>query len=69
MMSSKEVMKQAFELMSGSLKEEIKNNLDNTKSYTRLFVKISEQIDSMKVKLPKFTTLKNDIFNILYICL
>jgi len=64
MMSSKEVMKQAFNLMSGTLKEEIKNNLENPRSYTRLFVKISEQIDSMKVKLPKFTTLKNDIFNI-----
>ena len=58
------VMKQAFELMSGSLKEEIKNNLDNTKSYTRLFVKICEEIDSMKVKLPKFTALKNDILKI-----
>ena len=64
MMSSKEVMKQAFNLMSGTLKEEIKNNLENPRSYTRLFVKISEEIDTMKVKLPKFTTLKNDIFNI-----
>jgi len=64
MMSSKEVMKQALDLMSGALKEEIKKNLENPRSYTRTFVKISEEIDSMKVKLPKFTTLKNDIFNI-----
>ena len=64
MMSSKEVMKQAFNLMSGTLKEEIKNNLDNTRSYTRLFVKISGEIDRMKVKLPKFTALKNDILKI-----
>ena len=60
----KDVMKQALDLMSGKLKEEIKNNLDNTKSYTRLFVKICEEIDSMKVKLPKFTALKNDILKI-----
>ena len=64
MMSSKEVMKQAFNLMSGTLKEEIKDNLENSRSYTRLFVKISEEIDSMKVKLPIFTTLKNDILEI-----
>ena len=48
----KDVMKQALDLMPGKLKEEIKNNLDNTKSYTRLFVKICEEIDNMKVKLP-----------------
>ena len=64
MMSSKEVMKQALDLMSGTLKEEIKNNLENPKSYTRIFVKICEEIDSMKVKIPKFTTLKNDILRI-----
>ena len=64
MMSSKEVMKQAFNLMSGTLKEEIKNNLENPKSYTRIFVKICEEIDSMKVKIPKFTTLKNAILRI-----
>ena len=64
MMSSKDVMKQALDLMSGKLKEEIKNNLDNTRSYTRLFVKICGEIDSMKVKLPKFTALKNDILKI-----
>ena len=60
----KEVMKRALELMPGKLKEEIKNNLENSKSYTRLFVKICEEIDKMKVKLPKFTTLKNDILKI-----
>ncbi len=64
MMSSKEVMKQALDLMSGPLKEEIKDNLENSRSYTRLFVKISEEIDNMKVKLPVFTTLKNDILEI-----
>ena len=64
MMSPKDVMKQAFNLMSGKLKEEIKNNLDNTRSYTRLFVKICGEIDRMKVKLPVFTTLKNDILEI-----
>ena len=58
------VMKQALALMSGNLKEEIKNNLENTKAYTRLFVKIIHEIDSMKVKIPKFITLKNDILNI-----
>jgi len=58
------VMKQALDLMSGTLKEEIKNNLENPKSYTRIFVKICEEIDSMKVKIPKFTTLKNDILKI-----
>ena len=36
------VMKQALDLMSGTLKEEIKNNLENPKSYTRTFVKILE---------------------------
>ena len=64
MVSSKDVVKQALDLMPGKLKEEIKNNLDNTRSYTRLFVKICEEIDSMKVKLPKFTALKNDILKI-----
>ena len=64
MMSSKEVMKQALNLMSGTLKEEIKNNLENPKSYTRTFVKICDEISSMKVKLPKFTLLKNDILKI-----
>ena len=64
MMSSKEVMKQALDLMSGTLKEEIKINLENPKSYTRIFVKICGEIDSMKVKIPKFTTLKNDILEI-----
>ena len=58
------VMKQALDLMSGTLKEEIKNNLENPKAYTRLFVKIINEIDSMKVKIPKFTTLKNDILKI-----
>ena len=57
-------MKQALELMPGQLKEEIKINLENPKSYTRLFVKIIDQIDNMKVKLPKFTALKNDILKI-----
>ncbi len=60
----KEVMKQALELMSGELKEEIKKNLENSKSYTRLFVKILEEIDKMKVVLPKFTALKNNILKI-----
>ena len=60
----KDVMKQALELMPGELKEEIKSNLDNPKSYTRLFVKICEEIDKMKVVLPKFTALKNSILKI-----
>ena len=60
----KDVMKQALELMSGELKEEIKKNLENSKSYTRLFVKILEEIDKMKVVLPKFTALKNNILKI-----
>ena len=60
----KEVMKQALSLMPGELREEIKNNLENSKSYTRLFVKICEEIDSMKVKIPKFTKLKNAILKI-----
>ena len=64
MISSKDVMKQALDLMSGTLKEEIKNNLENPKSYTRTFVKICDEISSMKVKLPKFTLLKNDILKI-----
>ena len=53
----KDVMKQALELMSGKLKEEIKKNLENSKSYTRLFIKILDEIDKMKVVLPKFTVL------------
>ena len=57
-------MKQALELMSGKLKEEIKKNLENSKSYTRLSVKILEEIDKMKVVLPKFTALKNSILKI-----
>ena len=60
----KDLMKQALELMPGELKEEIKSNLDNPKSYTRLFVKICEEIDKMKVVLPKFTALKNSILKI-----
>tara|TARA_R100001480_G_scaffold145980_1_gene144378 strand:- start:144 stop:749 length:606 start_codon:yes stop_codon:yes gene_type:complete len=60
----KDVMKQALELMSGELKEEIKKNLENSKSYTRLFIKILDEIDKMKVVLPKFTVLKNDILKI-----
>ena len=60
----KEVMKQALELMPGQLREEIKNNLENPLSYTRLFVKICEEIDGMKVVLPKFTELKNTILKI-----
>ena len=60
----KDVMKQALELMPGKLKEEIKINLENYKSYTRLFVKICAEIDSMKVVLPKFTALKNAILRI-----
>tara|TARA_R110000751_G_scaffold141859_1_gene245326 strand:+ start:15 stop:620 length:606 start_codon:yes stop_codon:yes gene_type:complete len=59
-----DVMKQALDLMSGKLKEEIKNNLENSKSYTRLFVKICEEIDSMKVVIPKYTALKNAILRI-----
>ena len=57
-------MKQALELMPGKLKEEIKKILENPKSYTRLFVKILDEIDRMKVVLPKFTTLKNSILKI-----
>ena len=60
----KDVMKQALDLMTGKLKEEIKINLENYKSYTRLFVKICAEIDSMKVVLPKFTALKNSILKI-----
>ena len=60
----KDLMKQALELMPGKLKEEIKKNLENPKSYTRLFVKILDEIDRMKVVLPKFTTLKNSILKI-----
>tara|TARA_R110002020_G_C15893243_1_gene740291 strand:+ start:52 stop:627 length:576 start_codon:yes stop_codon:yes gene_type:complete len=60
----KEMMKQALDLMPGELKEEIKINLENPKSYTRLFVKIIDEIDGMKVILPKFTALKNSILKI-----
>ncbi|MBC8307729.1 MAG: hypothetical protein H8E55_69710 [Pelagibacterales bacterium] len=60
----KEVMKQALELMPGELKEEIKSNLENPKSYTRLFIKVLDEIDRMKVVLPKFTALKNSILKI-----
>ena len=60
----KDLMKQALELMPGKLKEEIKKNLENPKSYTRLFVKVLDEIDRMKVVLPKFTGLKNSILKI-----
>jgi len=60
----KDLMKQALELMPEKLKEEIKSNLENPKSYTRLFVKVLDEIDRMKVVLPKFTTLKNSILKI-----
>ena len=60
----KDLMKQALELMPGKLKEEIKSNLENSLSYTRLFVKILDEIDKMKVVLPKFTALKNSILKI-----
>ena len=50
--------------MPGKLKEEIKKNLENPKSYTRLFVKVLDEIDGMKVVLPKFTTLKNSILKV-----
>ena len=60
----KDLMKQALELMPGKLKEEIKSNLENPKSYTRLFVKVLDEIDRMKVVLPKFTTLKNSILKL-----
>ena len=60
----KDLMKQALELMPGKLKEEIKSNLENPKSYTRLFIKVLDEIDTMKVGLPKFTTLKNSILKI-----
>jgi len=63
-MISKNVMKRAFELMSGSLKDEIKNNLENPKSFTRIFVKILEEINKMKVTPPKFTDLKKSIVTI-----
>ena len=60
----KEVMKQASVLMPGELKKEIKSNLENPKSYTRLFIKVLDEIDRMKVVLPKFTALKNSILKI-----
>ena len=60
----KDLMKQASELMPGELKEEIKSNLENPKSYTRLFIKVLDEIDRMKVVLPKFTALKNSILKI-----
>jgi len=63
-MSPEKVMKQALDVMAGELRKEIEKNLDNTKSYTRLFIKILDEINSMKVVLPKFTALKNDILKI-----
>jgi hypothetical protein len=60
----KDVMKQALELMPGQLKEEIKSNLENPKSYTRLFVKILEKIKDAKKKSPELTALKNAILKI-----
>ena len=60
----KEAMKQALELMPEKLREEIKSNLENPKSYTRLFIKVLDEIDRMKVVLPKFTALKNSILKI-----
>ena len=60
----KDLMKQALELMPGKLREEIKSILENTRSYTRLFIKIIDEIDKMKVILPKFTALKNSILKI-----
>ena len=50
--------------MPGELKEEIKSNLENPKSYTRLFIKVLDEIDRMKVVLPKFTALKSSILKI-----
>ena len=58
------MMKQALELMPGELKEEIKSNLENPRSYTRLFIKVLDEIDRMKVVLPQFTALKNNILKI-----
>ena len=60
----KDVMKQALELMPGQLKEEIKSNLENPKSYTRLFVKILEKIKDAKKESPELTALKNAILKI-----
>ena len=57
-------MKQALELMPGQLKEEIKSNLENPKSYTRLFVKILEKIKDAKKESPELTALKNAILKI-----
>ena len=60
----KDVMKQALALMPGQLKEEIKINLENPKSYTRLFVKIIQKIDGMKTINLELTKLKNSILKI-----
>ena len=60
----KDVMKQALELMPGQLKEEIKSNLENPKSYTRLFVKILEKIKDAKKESLELTALKNAILKI-----
>jgi len=60
----KEVMKQALDLMSGKLKEEIKINLENPRDYTRLFVKILEKIKDAKKESPELTALKNAILKI-----
>ena len=60
----KDVMKQALALMPGQLKEEIKINLENPKSYTRLFVKILEKIKDAKKESPELTALKNAILKI-----
>jgi len=57
-------MKQALALMPGQLKEEIKINLENPKSYTRLFVKIIQKIDGMKTINLELTKLKNSILKI-----
>ena len=60
----KEVMKQALDLMSGKLKEEIKINLENPRDYTRLFVKILEKIKDAKKESLELTALKNAILKI-----
>ena len=60
----KDVMKQALALMPEQLKEEIKINLENPKSYTRLFVKIIQKIDGMKTINLELTKLKNSILKI-----
>jgi hypothetical protein len=60
----KEVMKQALDLMSGKLKEEIKINLENPRDYTRLFIKILEKIKDAKKESLELTALKNAILKI-----